>query len=110
MDSRLYASGPMVGALPIAPYSLPLGHPYAHLRPGVPQSYSIEGILGVQPPFVASVPETPAVHHVVRVSQKVTVSSVSKPASPPKKSKYFDFFFLLKQKSLYSRNSYLFII
>lgn len=100
MDSRLYASGPMVGALPIAPYSLPLGHPYAHLRPGVPQSYSIEGILGVQPPFVASVPETPAVHHVVRVSQKVTVSTVSKPASPAKKSKYSVFFFL---KSLYSR-------
>ena len=86
MDSRLYASGPMVGALPIAPYSLPLGHPYAHLRPGVPQSYSIEGILGVQPPFVASVPETPAVHRVP--PQKVTVSTASKPPSPVKKSKY----------------------
>ncbi|GIY11006.1 homeobox protein unc-4 [Caerostris extrusa] len=51
MDSRLYASGPLVGTLPIAPYSVPLGHHYARLRPGVPQSYSIEGILGVQPPF-----------------------------------------------------------
>lgn len=91
MDSRLYASGPMVGALPIAPYSLPLGHPYAHLRPGVPQSYSIEGILGVQPPFVASVPETPAVHRVMTVSQKVSVSTVPKPVSPVKKSKCLPF-------------------
>lgn len=85
MDSRLYASGPMVGALPIAPYSLPLGHPYAHLRPGVPPSYSIEGILGVQPPFVASVPETPAVHRVP--PQKINTSATNKPATPPKKSK-----------------------
>lgn len=75
----------MVGALPIAPYSLPLGHPYAHLRPGVPPSYSIEGILGVQPPFVASVPETPAVHQVPQ--QKVTVPIVDKSSPPVKKGK-----------------------
>ncbi|XP_035207503.1 homeobox protein unc-4 homolog isoform X2 [Stegodyphus dumicola] len=82
MDSRLYASGPLVGALPIAPYSVPLGHHYARLRPGVPPSYSIEGILGVQPPFIASVPETPTVHRGPQ--QKIIVSPVSKPASSKK--------------------------
>uniref|UniRef100_A0A061QHX8 Homeobox protein unc-4 n=1 Tax=Cupiennius salei TaxID=6928 RepID=A0A061QHX8_CUPSA len=77
MDSaRLYAAGPMVGALPIAPYSLPLSHPYAGLGPGSAPSYSIEGILGVQPPFVASVPESPAVHRVS--PQKVPASTTGK--------------------------------
>ncbi|GIY22848.1 homeobox protein unc-4 [Caerostris darwini] len=82
MDSRLYASGPLVGTLPIAPYSVPLGHHYARLRPGVPQSYSIEGILGVQPPFVASVPDTPAVHRGTQ--QKIVPSPVGKSSIPKK--------------------------
>ncbi|KAF8793013.1 homeobox protein unc-4 homolog [Argiope bruennichi] len=84
MDSRLYATGPLVGTLPIAPYSVPLGHHYARLRPGVPQSYSIEGILGVQPPFVASVPDTPAVHRGSQ--QKIITSPVGKPSLPKKAS------------------------
>ncbi|XP_015914328.1 homeobox protein unc-4 homolog [Parasteatoda tepidariorum] len=83
MDSRLYASGPLVGALPIAPYSVPLGHHYARLRPGVPPSYSIEGILGVQPPFVASVPESPAVQ---RTPQRILTSPSGKSNNPKKAS------------------------
>lgn len=78
MDSRLYATGPLMGGLPIAPYSVPLGHHYARMRPGVPPSYSIEGILGVQPPFVASVPDSPAGHRATQ--HKIAASPVGKPA------------------------------
>ncbi|XP_054719100.1 homeobox protein unc-4 homolog [Uloborus diversus] len=90
MESRLYAPGPL---LPIAPYSVPLGPPYARLRPGMPPTYSIEGILGVQPPFVASVPDSyrgPPQNKVApstAVSKQTTsikkVSSLGQPSSQP---------------------------